>query len=210
MRNLAKVKETIHPCMEYGRVIGVEDRSSIVHTSSGPIRAEQAVGCLVKPEPGDTVLLAVAGSGQDYILSVLEREDGNDAATDIEFQGKVNLRVNGGALSMSSDEEITWASPRISMHANRAEAVFEKFSFVGRVFKGQVKRIHIVAKAVENTYRRLTQRLRDSIRYVEDHEEIQSGSTRYLVEDTLTMQAKNADHLAEEIVRINAEQVHLG
>ena len=41
-------------------------------------------------------------------------------------------------------------------------------------------------------------------------EEVQSGSTRYLVEDTLTMQAKNADHTAEEIVRINAEQVHLG
>ena len=63
---------------------------------------------------------------------------------------------------------------------------------------------------MDQTVRRLTQRLQDSFRFVKDHDETQAGSTRYLVEDTLTMNAKNAVHMAEEIVTINAEQVHLG
>jgi uncharacterized protein YktB (UPF0637 family) len=88
--------------------------------------------------------------------------------------------------------------------------VIERVCLVAKVFQGQVKRIKMVANTVENTFRRLTQRLQDAFRFVQDHEEIQTGSTRYLVEDTLTINAKNAVHMAEEIVTINAEQVHLG
>jgi len=45
---------------------------------------------------------------------------------------------------------------------------------------------------------------------LKDHEEVQTGSTRYLVDTNLTMHSKNAMHVAEEIVTINAGQVHLG
>jgi len=67
-----------------------------------------------------------------------------------------------------------------------------------------------VADTVDTVYRRLTERLINAVRFVKEDEEVQTGSTRYLVEDTLTMHSKNAVHMAEEIVTINAEQVHLG
>ena len=35
------------------------------------------------------------------------------------------------------------------------------------------------------------------------------GMVRYLVEENLTMHSKNAMHVAEELVSINAEQIHL-
>jgi hypothetical protein len=66
-----------------------------------------------------------------------------------------------------------------------------------------------VAGRAENIFHRLTERLTNTFRYVTEHEEVQTGSTRYLVEETLTMHSKNAMHMAEEMVSINAEQIHL-
>jgi hypothetical protein len=63
---------------------------------------------------------------------------------------------------------------------------------------------------VDHIFDRLTQRLKNHTRYVEDQEEVQTGSSRYLVEDLLTVQTKNTLHQAEEIITLNGEQIHLG
>ncbi|RLG68848.1 MAG: hypothetical protein DRO11_08520, partial [Methanobacteriota archaeon] len=80
----------------------------------------------------------------------------------------------------------------------------------GKIFNLQVKHIKTVSATVENVCKRLTQRLKDSFRFVKDLEEVQTGSTRYLVEDTLNMHSKNTVLMSEEIVTINGEQIHLG
>jgi Protein of unknown function (DUF3540) len=210
MEHLARKEEDLQPYLEYG-VVQVENESSFtVQTAFGPVQGEQAVGCLVRPVPGDTVLLSVDEAGDCFILCVLRRETGEKARTELSFNGDVDLRVQGGDLTVSSGKRIAFASSKISMHADAGEAVIDKFSFTGRVFRSQVKRILVVANTVEHVFRRFTQRLQDSFRFVKDHEEVQTGNTRYLVEDTLTMHAKNANHMAEELVTINAEQIHLG
>ncbi|RJR31769.1 MAG: DUF3540 domain-containing protein [Desulfobacteraceae bacterium] len=210
MENLAKKTETVRPTLEYGIIQDEGERTFTVQTSFGVVLSEQAVGCLVRPKSGDTVLLCMDESERCFILSVLKREDDEKTRTELLFHGNVDLRVTGGELSLGSDKAIAFASGRISMVADRGEAVIEKFSFTGRVLRAQVKRIMVVAGTVENVFRRFTQRLQDSFRFIKDHDEVQSGNTRYLVEDTLTMHAKNANHMAEELVTINAEQIHLG
>ena len=111
---------------------------------------------------------------------------------------------------MASARKISLTSHRIAMHAHRGEAVIEKLSFLGKSFRGEVKRIRMVAVSVEHVFRRLTQRLQDMFCFVNDQHEVQAGSARYLTGETLTMQSKNAVHMAEEIVTINAEQIHMG
>jgi len=209
MENLAKKTETTQPVLEYGLVQMDEGPFFVVQTPFGPVLSEQAVGCLVRPIPGDTVLLCM-DDAVCYILSVLKREADEKTRTELSFSGDVDLRVTGGELSVSAERRIAFASNKISMVADRGEAVIDKFSFTGRVLRSQVKRILVVANTVENIFRRFTQRLQDSFRFIKDHEEVQTGNTRYLVEDTLTLHAKNANHMAEELVTINAEQIHLG
>jgi len=218
MENLAKKIEQPQPCLEYGQVIAGEDGRFIVQTAYGPIQASMAVSCLVQPRAGDSILLSTDGEGDCFILSVLKRGESEDVKNELVFDGQVDLYVKNGGLkitserdmSLASRENLAFVSKKISAHADKGEAVIERMSFIGKVLQGQVKRIKIVANTVENTFRRLTQRLQDSFRFVKDYEEVQTGSTRYLVEDTLTMHSKNAVHMAEEIVTINAEQVHLG
>jgi hypothetical protein len=218
MHNLARNIEQYQPCLAYGRVVAGEGGRYTVQADAGLIPAVAATGCLVQPMPGDRVLITTDGQAEAYILTVLQRAQDKAAPTRLVFDGQVDLVVNGGGFSVAADDGLSLASPetislaagKISLHADCGEAAIEKMSFIAKTFQGQIKRIKLVANTVENTFRRLTQRLQDAFRYVEDQEEIQTGSTRYLVEDTLTMTARNAVHMAEEIVTINAEQVHLG
>jgi len=113
-------------------------------------------------------------------------------------------------MNLASDGPMALASTKISVHAGVGEAVIERLSVAGRVLQSRIRRIRTVASSVDQTVRRLTQRLRDSFRYVEEQDEVQCGNARYLVEDSLTVQSRNAVHMAEEVVTINADQVHLG
>ena len=218
MENRARNIVTDRPFLEYGEVTG-EDRGTYrVLTGAVPCPALPAFGCVVKPEKGDRVLLSTDASGRTWILSVLERPGGEARGKTFLFDGPVTMTVrNGGlrmsadnGLSMASDREITLAAQRVGIDAKEGEARIETMSFLGSVFQGRVETIRIVAHAVDSIIRRAVQRLTSSYRYVEEHEEIQSASTRMLVDGTLTMQTKNTMHTAEGHVKIDAEQIHLG
>ncbi|MEA1936193.1 MAG: DUF3540 domain-containing protein [Thermodesulfobacteriota bacterium] len=218
MQELAEKVEYSRPIMEYGYVQEAGERYFSVLTSYGGVISERAVSCLVQPEAGDTVLLSVDMSGNAFILSVLKRDVTEGMETDIVFDGPVNVQVKGGDLSLTSDigmtiaagEGLSFAGQKISVDADEGAAKISKLEFIGTFLDSQIKKVKHVADTVDTVYRRLTERLVNAVRFVKEEEEVQTGSTRYLVEDTLTMHSKNAVHMAEEIVTINAEQVHLG
>jgi len=218
MQELAEKIECSQPIMEYGRVQEVGDNFFSVLTSYGDVISERAVSCLVQPKVGDTVLLFMDMSGNVFILSVLKREISENRQTDIVFEGPVNVQVKNGDLSLKSDigmtiaagEELSFASQKISVDADEGAAKISRLVFLGAFLDSQIKKVKHVADTVDTVYRRLTERLINAVRFVKEDEEVQTGSTRYLVEDTLTMHSKNAVYMAEEIVTINAEQVHLG
>jgi Protein of unknown function (DUF3540) len=217
MYNLAESNTHTQPFMEYGTVREAEGRNLAVNTQLGTLPAETAVSCLVRPGKGDTVLVSSDGAGGNFVLAVLTRPE-NGTTTEVNFEGDVIMRVQGGRLAVTADKELLLASQRdismasetLAVHAQKGSVSITKLSYLGRKFTGQIKHMRIVAESVENTFRRLTQRLKDAFRFVEELEEVQSGSTRYVVEDTLTMHSQNAVHMAEEVVTINAQQVHLG
>ncbi len=218
MQNAAPQSKRVRPILEYGYVSAVNGHYVTVLTSYGEVISERAVSCLVQPEVGDTVLLSLDIPGSNFILSVLRRDAENRGETSILFDGEVNLHVSNGALSLTSDngitvgsrEDVTCVGRKVSVHADEGEATIKNCSFFGTFLYVQAERIKHVADIADTIYRRWTQRLETAFRFVKEEEEIQTGSTRYLVEDTLTMHSKNAVHMAEEIVSINAEQVHLG
>jgi hypothetical protein len=218
MNNLAEKRRPLQPWLEYGIVETGAANTFIVRTSLGNMETEVAAGCLLCPQPGDEVLFSTDAAGTAFILSVLKRADHRIGKSKLIFQGDVDLCVANGSMNIAADQHIfltarqrmAMTSTEIAMQAKRGKAAFEKLSYLGRKFKGRVQRLSLVAQTAVNTFQRFTQRLHNAFRFVEDYEEIQTGSTRYLVEDTLTMHTKNAVHMAEEVVTINAEQVHLG
>jgi len=219
MHNLAEKQISCPSYTDFGHVLAMHERQFIVRTRSEDVRANQAVSCLVQPRPGDMVLLAEDGAGRGFILSVLCRRNAHEKeTTNLLFDGPVNLQVRDGDLSLSSDRDLSLACPEtlactsgnLSVHADSGRARITRLSFMGKLLRWQVKRVKSVAQSVDQICRRLVQRMESVYRYIEDDEETQAGSSRLLVEDMLSMHAKNAVVMAEEHVTVNAEQIHMG
>ncbi len=218
MKNIAERIESIQPVLEYCIVTDEREGEWTVAINNVRYRAIVATSCLVGPEKNDIVLVSIDHEGRCYILSILERPDREKRPTTLSFEGQVNLNVHNGGLQVSARDGITFMTPEklsmtsedLEINALKGEARIESFSFLGRIFNGQIEKIKVIADTLDSIFRRAVQRFVSSYRYIEEHEEIQSASTRMLVDGTLTMQTKNTVHTAEGHVKIDAEQIHLG
>jgi len=202
------------PSLEYGFVKTAQPGRIEVETSFGTIPAARAVSCLVEPTDGDKVLISVDMAGEAYVLSVLE----SASPVTLSVDGDTRLAVRGGSLTMAADQDLNLAcsgelsatSAEMTVHASRANAVIERMSVMGQVLKSQFKRVRCVAKSMDQVFRRFTMRAQESSRFVKEHDEVQAGSQRVLVEDLCALHARNHSMMAEEQVVINAEQIHMG
>jgi len=217
MLNLAEKGSTLQPALEYGHLLEREGPVFLAGTSYGTLRAEKAASCLMEPCAGDTVLLVCGEAGGNFILAVLRREDAQTGA-DMIFEGPVRVSVKNGGFALSAHDDLSLASHRslsltsaaIGIHADTGEAKIGEVSLVSRLLKTHIEYVKSVAVTVDEIYQKLTQRLENCFRFIKDQEEVQSGSSRYLAEDLLTIHSKNSLIVAEEHVTINAEKIHLG
>lgn len=212
----AKKYEKENPYLDYGLILD-EGPALIVRTSSGDFEAQKAVSCLIEPRPGDQVLVSMDSSAVCHVIAVLTRPD-EEAGADLHFSGDVRMRIERGSLQLLADKDLnlaardnmSLASESLDVNTNQANAHIEKLSFVGEFINIQAKRLKTVADVCEQFLSSLTQRLKSSFRSVEEHDESQAGSARYLVDGTMTVNVKNSVHIAEEDVKIDADQIHLG
>ncbi len=208
MQNAAKRMDTASPVLEYAKVRAVSGDHVVLLADFGDIHAERAAGCLLAPRPGDLVLASVDAGGHAFVLSVLKREA--EAPGEIAYPGDLRLRADGDLRLDAGGEAALSAKETLTLAAKEGEAAFEKASLLAKTAEARFKTLTMMAGAVEQFFSRLTQRLTNSVKLVEEHEEVQAGSARYLIEDTLTMHSKNAVHIAEEVAKIDAGEVHLG
>ncbi|MDE3019139.1 MAG: DUF3540 domain-containing protein [Nitrospirota bacterium] len=214
--NLAKKPKFGEAYMELGLVEKAEEGGWLVRTDGGLVEAKRATGCLLEPIPSDLVLLSYGSKGWAYILSVLERR--GDQAGTLSYEGALTLAAREGrlnltsaqGLSLSSDKDLTVAVERLSVAAQEGEARVGMFATIGRYLQTQAEHITVVAEAWDSVVNRMTQKLKLNIRYVSEAEEVQAASLRQLVDGTMTIHAKNTNLIAEEHVKVDAEQIHLG
>lgn len=218
MRTAMAIRPHPGTIIEQGQVLAVDEEEMLVQTPSATIRAGTAFSCLIQPRAGDQVLVSVDQSGPGYVLAILERPEVAAGQTELVLKGTTNLHVHNGTLHLSADEDVNLAArhslgltaPELDVQTRQSRLVTERLQVKARSVSGRFKRLKLVALEVENIFHQLTQRMFEYLRLVRDHEEAQVGSARYLVEDTWTTQSRNQVHMAEEIVKINAGQVHLG
>ena len=194
--------------LEYVRVRAVLDAVCVLDTEHGPVRGLRAAGCLLAPRPGDLALASVDAAGETFVLTVLRREAGT--AGEIAYPGDLRLRA-AGDLTLTADGDAALAAKgELNVAAASGDVAFGTVGFLAKTATVRLGALTLLADAVEQIVSRLTQRLGEAVRLVAGHDESQAGSARLLVEDTLTVQAKNAVHTAEEVVKIDAGQIHLG
>jgi hypothetical protein len=202
--------------LEVGRVEQSLEGGWLVRTDGAMLVVKRAAACLLEPAAGDLVLLSHGPKTEAYVLSVLERQAGT--AGRLSYDGDLTLAAQGGRLSLTaaeglalaSDKDLAVAAERITVAAQEGEARIGFFSTISRFLQTQAEQISVAAEAWDTVVQRLTQRLSCYQRFVSEAEEVQAASLRQLVEGTMTIHAKNTNLVAEEHVKVDAGQIHLG
>jgi hypothetical protein len=214
MERLARNMENEKNELFDGRVKIKDDNFFWVETSRGLHKAKKSVSCLIEPLIFDEVLLLSNRNGKTYILSVLERE--RDVQSDIIFEGDVSVKVKNGDLGFVAQKldlkgnNIDLVSKDLDIRSLRGKASIRDFTFLGRVFRGNINAVKIISKTMSSITERLTQKARQSYRWIEGLEQVKAGRIKYFAEDSLFMKGKRSSLIAEKKVKIDGEKIHLG
>jgi hypothetical protein len=216
MNNLAKKIDPSRVFQEGGAVLRLEGPCVVVETTSGKYRARRAVSCLVAPEPGDRVLVAALEDGTVYVLAILEREEGQ--ATAISVDGDLTVQLPNGRFSVAAQEGVNLISGKdvaivtggLEVNAVRGSFAVEHLSFLGTFLQANIEKAKLVAGSLDSSLERLSQRVKRSYRFVEEIDQVRADQIDYAAKKSLSLHARNAMVTAEELVKLDGEQIHVG
>lgn len=177
--------------------------------------ASIAFGCLIQPEPGDRVMASLA-DGTVWVISVLDRQsdkpprlwaDGDLAIV----SGHGNVTVSAAkTVDICSGSTVRVAAPEIDLHAGIGRFVLDELLQVGRRANLYVAKIRSVCDMVETFAEHVLTRAKRSSRFIEDSDQVRAGDIDYRAEGNLQLQAETAFITADTVVRVDAEQIHMG
>lgn len=199
-----------------GIVIGREDDGVMVDCEYGELFARRAVSCLVEPASGDRVLVAGDPGGDLFVIAVLEQ--GNASATRITVEGDLHLGVPNGRLSIVSAQgvdlvsagDIALTSSELAVRSDKGHIFFDQLSYVGRKVMAQAGVFKFVGGMFDIIAERISQKVKRSYKVVEEIDQVRSNQIDYRAEKNMSLKGQNALVTADELVKIEGDQIHLG
>lgn len=215
MSNLAIQPKLVTVFQQYGVVTGVGDAVE-VQTDTARYRALCAPSCLLQPEIGDKVLVVTDTEGEDYVLAVLTRAGGSGARlslpanSDLQTQGGT-LKISGrDGLSLQSARQVSLQSAQLRVDALQGDVTIHQLAIVGDAWKSCIDTVKTVGRSVDSVLERLHSRVSRSYRRVEELDQVKAGQIDYQADSSLQLHGKYALVTADELVKMDAEQIHLG
>ena len=215
MINLAKKTDERDVWFGFGHVIEKMPDHYTVETDTGVFAAEKAEGCLVAPEPGDRVLLAIGGDGETYVLNVLKR-NATDSPAPICLGENATIRVPGELnvlaekMGLAGADEMSLKAGAFNLSCVKGRARFGGFFFCGGKISGRVESIKTVARHLETVAERAMERLKRHYRRVEEFEDSRIGRVTLWVNDLFSVKSKSTSIKAKDRVEVNADRILLG
>ncbi|MFT3776403.1 MAG: DUF3540 domain-containing protein [Minicystis sp.] len=218
MRNLArKQQQQDREVLQHlGTVTRIEGATLVVETDTREIVARRAASCLLDPVPGDVVIIAVVGYDQGYVLAVLEREAGAPAS--IALDGDLDIKLRNGrfgvaaqeGVSLSSGSDVSVVSGTVNVRAVDGSVAVERLSFLGTFLRAEIARAKVFAESFDTVLDRAWQKVKRSYRIVEETDHVRAEQIDYAARKALRMHGENALITAENLAKVEGDQIHLG
>lgn len=215
MGNMAIDLRQATAIQEFGDLEGAEGGLR-VRTRSGTYPVKRAVSCLIEPVAGDRVLVAHDGDDPVFVLAVLERASAAPSrvvfGADAEFfapRGRIEIGARDG-IRIASPQSVELTSHQLRVNAADAQLTLERTSFAGTVLNTCVDTVKLVATSLDAVLDRWTQRVRQSLRRVDELDQLKAGQIDHAARDTLALHGKNTLVTANQLVKVDGEQIHVG
>ncbi len=215
MRATARKLEPAAAQHEVGTVVGVGDSVEIA-SSTGSYVATRAASCLLAPEVGDEVLVVFIPGRPRYVLAVLERDARSPAR--LEVEGDLAIRASHGRVSIASsagldlltEGEANVVARDVNLRAGRGNVVLDHLALLGGTVLAELGKAKLVTTALETVADRLLQRVKRAYRFVEDLDQLRADRIDHTADSTLSLRGKNTVIVAEQLVKLDGEQIHVG
>jgi hypothetical protein len=194
-----------------GHVVQVlDDGRCLVEAQAGGDRwhSPRAASCLLAPGVGDTVLVAGPQRDHVYLIAVITQADAS--RSELVVDGDVTLRSRHGGIALQAQTQIALASPALTLHAQKARLEVDDMVYRG----GEVRVTTLVARFIGRTCETVLDRLsvltRSSFRLTEEVDQVRAGQIDYQARETLRLHAKNTLVTSKALVKVDADQIHMG
>jgi len=159
----------------------------------------RAASCLLQPSVGDTVLVAGPRRDQAYLIAVITQAD----------PAQARLAVDG-VLTLQAGTRLELAAPALDLQARKAQLEVGEMDYRGGEVRITTLLARFVGRTCETVLDRLSVLTRSSFRLTEEVEQVRAGQIDYQAEETLRLHAKNTLVSSKGLVKVDAEQIHMG
>ncbi len=216
MHNAARKLAAKTVWQEFGEVISTGPEGLRVRMAIAEVVAKRASSCLVEPALGDRVLVATEDEGDSFVLAVLERKESQK--TTIAVEGDLVFRTPHGKVEIAAQEgvDIVAAAPvnvtgsEVTVKALRARLSAEWIEVVGAAVKAELGKVKMLASTFDSVLDRFSQRTKRSYRTVEEIDQVRAQHIDWAAEGNAHLRGENTLVTATDLVKVNADQVHLG
>jgi hypothetical protein len=200
---------------EVGTVVERRNRELVVRTETGTLRAERAVSCLVEPEIDDDVLITGVGS-QCYVLAILERPSG--APVRLSADGDLCVALEHGAfevdapggIHLASKQGVSVAAKQVDISSVAGRFAIGSLTMFGTLLESRLEKLEVVVGGIDAVIERVVERVKRSYRFVEETDQVEAEHVDYAANKTMSLRAENALITAQELVKVDGSQIHVG
>jgi hypothetical protein len=217
MENVARRLVSSDATHEVGSITRIDGARCFVATDAGAMTAARAPSCLVAPEVGDLVLVTALPAGACFVVAVLEREAG--ATASITAEGDMAIRLPHGRLSLAAEGGVEISAPKkdltivantLEVDAVKAHVGVDRLDLVSTFVRAEFERAKTVAASLESALGRVFERATRVYRKVDEIEQVRAERLSMEATTTLSLHGENTLVTAEELVKVDGAQIHLG
>ena len=176
----------------------------------------RAASCLLAPSVGDTVLISGPDNSRVYLIAVIAQAD--PASARIELNGDVVIASLDGDLTLQSagrtqlsgDTHVQIQSAAFGLRASDADCRVDRMRYAGAEVKGSVGILRLVGKVYETAVDRLVQLSRNVVRITEESEHVRARVLDSQASQSARLHSPYTVVTGEELVKVDAKQIHVG
>lgn len=176
----------------------------------------RALSCLLQPEVGDRVLLSGVDAQNTYLIAVLERTGTLplrlDIGGDLHLGSALgNVYVEAGKqLHLSAQSSLQHKAPNMDFEADTIRVQAQACQLVSQDLTVLGKAIRVVSQMHEVVAERFSQMCKNVTRLTEHREHVRAGQLDVQAEHYMRLHARHTLVTAKELVKVNADQIHMG
>ena len=213
---LKQIRKSTQPTQMEGTVTTCRAEGILVSTDEGEFLAKRAFSCLIEPVPGDRVLVAGDAGTDVYVIAVLERTSA--AAATIRVEGDLNLGAPSGRIGIVSAKGIdlataslmTVTASELTVKAPKGNVFLDHLTYLGSRVFAHAKAFKLAGEVFEAVLDRISHKVKRSYKVVEEIDQVRSSQIDYRADKNMSMRGQNTLISADELVKVDGDQIHLG